>query len=78
MNTTNHIEVQRNVKPVSTPVRKISHALKPKCEKELKGIGHIDIIEPIEKPTEVAHTLQDLKNDFTEKIKHCNWPMFVT
>ena len=24
------------------------------------------------------YTLQDLKNVFTEKIKHCNWPMFAT
>ena len=29
-------------------------------------------------PDEVAHTLRDLKYVFTEKIKHCNWPMFVT
>ena len=78
MNATNHIEVQRNVKPASTPLHKVPHVLKPKCEKELQRICHIDIIEPIEKPTEVARTLRDLKNDFTEKIKHCNWPMLVT
>ena len=27
---------------------------------------------------EVAHTLQDLKNVFAEKIKHCKWFLFAT
>ena len=32
LNTTHHIEVKGNVKPVITPVRKVPHALKPKLE----------------------------------------------
>ena len=52
MNTTHHIEVKDNVKPVVIPVRKVPHALKPKLEKELKGMVDLDIIEPIKKPTD--------------------------
>ena len=56
--TTHHIEVKDNVKPVVTPVRKVSHALKPKLEKELKQIVDLeDIIEPIEKPTDWVNGL---------------------
>ena len=36
LNTTHHIEIKDNVKPVVTPVRKVQHALKPKLEEELK------------------------------------------
>ena len=32
LNTTHHIEVKDNVKPVVTPVRKVLHALEPKLE----------------------------------------------
>ena len=49
LNTTHHVEVKDNVKPV---VRKVPHALKPKLEKELKRMVDLDIIEPIEKPTD--------------------------
>ena len=56
--TTHHIEVKDNVKPVLTPVRKVSHALKPKLEKELKQMVDLeDIIEPIEKPTDWVNGL---------------------
>ena len=47
LNTTHHIEVKDNVKPVVTPVRKVPHALKPKLER----IVDLDIIELTEKST---------------------------
>ena len=50
LNTTHHIEVIDNVKPVVNPVRKVPHALKPKLEKELKQVIDLDIIEQIKKP----------------------------
>ena len=33
LNTIHHIKVEDNVKPLVTPVRKVSHALKPKLGK---------------------------------------------
>ena len=57
LNTTHHIEVKDNVKPVVTPVLKVPHALKPKLEKELKRMVHLDIIEPIEKSTDWVNGL---------------------
>ena len=33
LNTTHHIEVKDNVKPVITPIRKVSHELKSKWKK---------------------------------------------
>ena len=57
LNTTDHIEVKDNVKPVVTPVRKVPHALKPKLEKELKRMVDLDIIKPIEKPTDCVSGL---------------------
>ena len=44
LNTTHHIEVKDNVKPVITPIRKVPHALKPKSK-------------PIEKPTDWVNGL---------------------
>ena len=35
-----------------TPVRKIPLALKPKLEKELKCMVDLDIIEPVQKPSD--------------------------
>ena len=52
LNTTHHIEVKDNVKPVVTPVRNVPHALKPKLAKELKQMIDLDIIESIKKPTD--------------------------
>ena len=40
-----------------TPVRKIPLALKPKLEKELKRIVDLDIIEPVQKPTDWVNGL---------------------
>ena len=57
LNTTHHIEVKDNVKPVVTPVHKVPHALKPKLEKELKRMIDLDIIEPIKKPTDWVNCL---------------------
>ena len=49
---THHCEIKDNVTPVVTPVRKIPVALKPKIETELKHIVDLDIIEPVQKPTD--------------------------
>ena len=57
LNTTHHIEVKDNVKPVVTPVHKAPHALKPKLEKKLKRMVDLDIIETIEKPTDWVNGL---------------------
>ena len=57
LNTTHHIEVKDNVKPVVTPVRKVPHALKPKLEKELKRMVDLDITEPIENSTDWVNGL---------------------
>ena len=57
LNTTHHIEVKDNVKPVVTPVHKAPHALKPKLKKKLKRMVDLDIIETIEKPTDWVNGL---------------------
>ena len=49
---TDHVEVKDNVKQVVTPVCKVPHALKLKLEKTLKRMVDLDIIKPIEKPTD--------------------------
>ena len=53
----NHIEVKDNVQPAVTPVRIISHGLKPKLEKEPKQMVDLDIIDLIEKPTDWVNSL---------------------
>ena len=55
LKNTHHIEIKDNVTPVVTPVRKMSLALKPKLEKELKRMVDLDIIEPVQKPTDLAN-----------------------
>ena len=57
LNTTNYIEVKKNVKPVVTTLSKVPHLLKPKLEKELKKVVVLDIIEPIKKPTDWVNGL---------------------
>ena len=52
LNTTHHIEVKDNVKPVVAPVHKVPHALERKLEKELKRMVNLDIIEPMKNPTD--------------------------
>ena len=52
-----HIEIKDNVTPVVTPVRKIPLALKPKLEKELKRMVDLDIIEPLQNPTDRVNGL---------------------
>ena len=51
LKNTLHIAIKDNVTPVVTPVRKILIALKLKLEKELKCMVDLDIIEPVQKPT---------------------------
>ena len=51
LKNTLHIAIKDNVTPVVTPVRKIPIALKLKLEKEFKCMVDLDIIEPVQKPT---------------------------
>ena len=57
LKNTHHIEIKDNVTPVVTPVRKMPLALKPKLEKELKRMVDLDIIEPVQKPTDWVNGL---------------------
>ena len=57
LKNTHHIEIKDNVTPVVTPFRKIPLALKPKLEKELKRMVDLDIIEPVQKPTDWVNGL---------------------
>ena len=57
LKNTHHIEIKDNVTPVVTPVRKIPLALKPKLKKELKRMVDLDIIEPVQKPTDWVNGL---------------------
>ena len=57
LKNTHHIGIKDNVTPVVTPVRKIPLALKPKLEKELKRMVHLDIIETVQKPTDLVNGL---------------------
>ena len=52
LKNTHHIEIKGNVVPVVTPTRKMPLTLKPKLEKELKRMVGLDIIEPVQKPTD--------------------------
>ena len=51
LKNTHHIEIKDIVTPVVIPVRKIPLSLKSKLEKELKRMIDLDIIEPVQKPT---------------------------
>ena len=57
LNSTHHIEMKENFRPVVTPVRWISHALKPKVEKYLKCMVDLDIMEPVD---ETSHWVNGL------------------
>ena len=57
LNKTHHIEIKENFTPVVTPVRQIPHSLKSKVEKELKGIVDLDIIKPVDEPTDWVNGL---------------------
>ena len=57
LKNTHHLQIKDNVTPVVTPVRKIPLALKPKLEKELKRMVDLDIIEPVQKPTDYVNRL---------------------
>ena len=70
MNTTHHIEVKDNVKPVFNPLRKVPHVLKPKLNKELKQMDDLDILEPIEKPTDWVNGLVIVENP-NGKLRIC-------
>ena len=54
---TYHIESKPGDMPVVTPPRKIPHSLKPKLKKELDRMEKMDIIEPVETPTDWANAM---------------------
>ena len=49
---THHIEVDEKVEPTIVLVRKIPFSLKPKLEKELQRMMKLDVIKPVNHPTE--------------------------
>ena len=57
LNKTHHIKVKENFTPFVTLVHQILHSLKPKVEKELKHMVDLDIIEPIDIPTDWVNEL---------------------
>ena len=57
LKNTLHIEIKDNVTHVVTPVRKIPLTLISKLEKELKYMFDLDIIEPVQKPTDWVNGL---------------------
>ena len=52
-----HIELRDDVKPVIIPVRQVPFALKPKLKEELQRMVELNVIEPVEKPTEWVNAL---------------------
>ena len=54
---THHIDGRDNVKPVIAPIHLIPVALKSKLKDELQHMITLDIIEPVEKPTDWVNTL---------------------
>ena len=54
---THYIELKDNVTPVIAPIRKIPLALKSKLKEELQRMTKLDVIEPVEKPTEWVNAL---------------------
>ncbi len=54
---THHIELRDDIKPVVIPVRKVAFALKPKLKEELQRMVDLNVIEPVEKPTEWVNAL---------------------
>ena len=57
LNKIHHIEIRDYVKPVVVPIRKIPYALKSKLKEELQRMVTLDIIEPVEEPTEWVNAL---------------------
>lgn len=55
------IDVKDNVKAVVTTVPKVPHELKTKLENKLKRMVDLNIIQPIEKPTDWVISLVILK-----------------
>ena len=64
------IDVKDNVKTVVTTVPKVPHELKTKLENKLKRMVDLNIIQPIEKPTDWVISLVILKKN---KFKVTYW-----
>jgi hypothetical protein len=67
---THHIELRDDIKPVVVPVRKVPFALKPKLKEELQRMVDLNVIEPVEKPTEWVNTLVIVSKP-NEKLRIC-------
>ena len=52
-----HITIDQNITPVVTPAWKIPIALLDKLKLELEGMRRLDIIEPVNEPTEWVNPL---------------------
>ena len=74
LKNTHHIEIKGNVAPVVTPVRKMPLTLKPKLEKELKHMVDLDIIKPVQKPTNWVNRLVVVEKP-NRKLLVCLDPM---
>ena len=59
-----HLEIDRNVKPIQLPVRKVPVAVKEKLRFELDRLSDLEIITPVQVPTEwISATVVVMKPD---------------
>ena len=62
-NKTHHIKSKENLTPVVTLIWWIPHSWKPKVENELKCMLDLDIIKPVDEPTDWVNGLVIVKNE---------------
>ena len=67
---THHIEFKEDVKPIIAPIRKIPFALKDKLKEELHRMMKLEIIDPVEKPTDWVNSLV-IVSEPTGKLRIC-------
>lgn len=59
-----HLEIDPNVKPIQLPVRKVPVAVKEKLKFELDRLSDLEIITPVQVPTEwISATVVVMKPD---------------
>jgi hypothetical protein len=59
-----HLEIDSNVKPIQLPVRKVPVAVKEKIKFELDRLSDLEIITPVQAPTEfISATVVVMKPD---------------
>jgi hypothetical protein len=67
-----HLHIDKNVKPVVQPTRRIPFALRQKVEHELERLQQHDIIEPAQGPTLwVSPIVSFPKPNNPEKLRLC-------